>query len=71
MRSGRGHECYGFLTILDNVLTIGESACSEEWAGRPVLLPILEQPILEQPFPTRPFLEQPIIEPTNPRRNQS
>ncbi len=35
MRNGRGHECYGFLTILDNVLTIGESACGEELAGWP------------------------------------
>ncbi len=25
----------GFLTILDNVLTVGDSAGGEEWAGQP------------------------------------
>ncbi len=35
MQGGHGDDLRGFLIILHNVLTVGESAGSEEQAGRP------------------------------------
>jgi hypothetical protein len=34
---GHGHVCHGFWTILEKVLTVGESAGIEERASRPHL----------------------------------
>ncbi len=35
MRGGHGDDRRRFSTFLDNILTVGESASSEELAGRP------------------------------------
>ncbi len=36
---GHGHVCHGFLTILDKVLTVGESAGIDERASHPHFSP--------------------------------
>jgi hypothetical protein len=35
LQGNHSNDCHGFLTILDNILTVGESTGSEEQAGWP------------------------------------